>query len=262
VRIWQRITRTPRLSLANVRGYRAASEWLNKFQDCKQEARKGNELETYFDNNNKGNGIWKWRHYFEIYDRHFRKFRGTDVNILEIGIYSGGSLSMWREYFGHKAAIYGVDIEPSCRIYERDGIKVFIGDQGDREFWKKVCRDIPKLDIVIDDASHAPNDQIVSLEMLLPHLQPGGIYCCEDIHGSFDYFASYIHGLARKLNHCKVVSNIENDNRRLVTQATPFQSAVGSVHLYPFVAVIERNSTAVEEFCAPKRGTQWQPFLK
>lgn len=45
---------------------------------------------NYFVTHNTGPGIWKWLHYFDIYHRHLQKFRGKEVNILEIGIYSGG----------------------------------------------------------------------------------------------------------------------------------------------------------------------------
>ena len=79
-----------------------------------------NPLERYFKSHKIGRGIWKWNHYFKIYDRHLRKFRGRSVNILEIGIYSGGSLDMWQSYFGEGATIYGVDIEPSCKAYETE----------------------------------------------------------------------------------------------------------------------------------------------
>src|SRR5271166_5678208 len=85
-----------------------------------------NPLETFFESHTKGPGIWKWRHYFDIYDRHFQRFRGREVNILEIGIYSGGSLEMWKSYFGSRCHIYGVDIEPTCKMYESDFVKVFV----------------------------------------------------------------------------------------------------------------------------------------
>lgn len=121
------------------------------------EQQPDNQLRTFFDNRRVGAGIWKWLHYFEIYDRHFSRFRGQQVHIAEIGIYSGCSLEMWRDYFGPKAHIYGVDIEPDCKVYERDGVKVFIGDQAERSFWREFCTKVPKLDIVIDDASQTPN---------------------------------------------------------------------------------------------------------
>ena len=59
----------------------------------------------------------KWRHYFPAYARHLGHFRGKSVRAMEIGIHSGGSLRMWRWYFGEKAQLYGADIEKSTRRY-------------------------------------------------------------------------------------------------------------------------------------------------
>jgi len=58
-----------------------------------------NDLEAYF-RDNTGRQIHKWHHYFEIYDRHLARFRGTDVHVLEFGVAQGGSMQMWKEYFG------------------------------------------------------------------------------------------------------------------------------------------------------------------
>jgi hypothetical protein len=221
-----------------------------------------NPLREFFDNRKRGPGIWKWNHYFDIYDRHFRRFRGQEVYVLEIGVYSGGSLEMWRDYFGSKALIYGVDIEPACRAYENDSVKIFIGDQADRMFWQEFRRKVPALDIVIDDGGHHPNQQIVSLEELLPFLRPGGVYFCEDVCGAFNQFASYVHGLGHKLNDNSLSKDFSDDNeRRIVCDCTPVQSVVGSIHVYPFVCVLEKNTSKITELVAPKHGTQWQPFL-
>ncbi len=222
-----------------------------------------NSLREFFDSRKQGPGIWKWNHYFDIYDRHFHKFRGREVHILEIGVYSGGSLDMWRDYFGPKAVIYGVDIEPDCRVYETDGIKIFIGDQANRSFWREFRQKVPALDIVIDDGGHKLEQQIVSVEELLPFLRPGGVYFCEDVHFGSNPFASYVHGLGHKLNDALQFREFPDDNeRRIVCDCTQFQSAVGSIHLYPFVTAIERNAELVTELKASKHGTQWQPFLK
>jgi len=214
-----------------------------------------NELQIYFENHNEGYGIWKWQHYFEIYDRHFRHFRNTDVHVLEIGVYSGGNLEMWRNYFGPKVHVYGVDIEPSCSIYASEGVKIFIGNQGDRLFWQDFRQKVPTLDIVIDDGSHDPEHQIVSLEELLPFLRPGGVYLCEDVVGAFNHFSSYVHGLGHKLNDSELRSFSD-----LISDCTPFQSWVHSVHIYPFVTVIERNLSPRTQLSSKRRGTRWQSY--
>jgi hypothetical protein len=106
-----------------------------------------NPLRDYFETNKEGPGIFKWVHYFEIYHRHLKQFVGTDVHIMEIGVYSGGSLQMWRQYLGDKCQVFGVDIEAACKVYEADRIKVLIGDQGDRTFWASVRKAVPRLDV-------------------------------------------------------------------------------------------------------------------
>jgi 23S rRNA U2552 (ribose-2'-O)-methylase RlmE/FtsJ len=219
-------------------------------------AATGNPLRDYFHSHETGRGIWKWEHYFDVYHRCFKKFVGRDVHVLEIGIYGGGSLRMWRNYFGARCMVYGVDIENACKAYEEEGISVFIGDQEDRLFWRRFKEQVPALDIVIDDGGHAPEQQIATLEQILPHLRPGGVYLCEDIHGIHHHFAAYISGLASHF-HCI------NGKPGQILAATPskFQQAISSIHLYPFVVVIERSETPIKEFVAPKHGTEWQPFL-
>ena len=90
---------------------------------------KSNRLQEFFDARKVGPGIWKWKHYFDIYDRHFSKFINRDVNVLEIGIFSGGSLDMWQDYFGKKCHIYGVDIAEAWKAFENEKVTVHIGDQ-------------------------------------------------------------------------------------------------------------------------------------
>jgi hypothetical protein len=229
---------------------------------AKPSAVSSNPLQAYFDSHIEGRGIWKWNHYFEIYHRHFAKFRGREVHVLEVGVYSGGSLEMWKHYFGPKCRIYGVDIEEACRLYEDDSVKIFIGDQADRNFWTHFKKEVPFLDIVIDDGGHEFHQQRVTLDELLPHLQLGGVYLCEDIHRSDNQFGGYIGGLSRNLHAAKWA---EANATKWPTATdsvipTPFQRAVHSVHLYPFLTVIERTESPVSEFVSLKQGTQWQPF--
>lgn len=221
-----------------------------------------NPLRAYFDAHHTGHGIWKWHHYFDIYHRHFERFRGTDVHVMEIGIYSGGSMGMWRDYFGPKCHVYGVDIEEACRVYEDDKTHIFIGDQGDKNFWASVKSQVPRLDILIDDGSHKPEHQMITVNEVLPHLQPGGVFLCEDLSGADNRFAGAMAHFALQLNHQQVVQNPENPERRIVHATSGIQTMIHSVHFYPFVTVIEKNSTLVTELVAAKRGTQWQPFLK
>ena len=220
-----------------------------------------NPLLSYFEGKREGHGIWKWRHYFAMYHRHLRKFVGKSAHVLEIGIFSGGSLEMWRSYFGDQCAIYGVDIEPACKAYEADGVRVLIGDQADRGFWRRVRGEVPTLDVVIDDGGHQPAQQRISLEEMLPHLRPGGVYICEDIATDTNEFAVYVSRLTLALHQARMVVSDDDDTRRITSPTTAWQSSIASIHTYPFAVVIERNEAPVDELVAPKHGTKWQPFL-
>ncbi len=222
-----------------------------------------NDLRAFFDGHREGPGIWKWEHYFEVYDRHLAKFRGKKPNVLEIGIYSGGSLLMWRDYFGATSTIYGVDIEPACKAYERLGAKIFIGDQSDRSFWSRFRQTVPKLDVVIDDGGHHPDQQITSLQELLPHMRPGGVYICEDVHGVEHRYSDFVHGLASYLNDSSnIAGNVNDPARRLATRTSAAQSMITGISTYPYITVVELRETLKQQFVAPKHGTTWEPFLE
>jgi hypothetical protein len=215
-----------------------------------------NPLWEYFQNHKEGNGIWKWEHYFEIYHRHLARFVGQKVNVVEIGIYSGGSLEMWRSYFGEESHIYGVDIEQGCKAYENDRVCIFIGDQADRTFWSNFRKSVNAVDILIDDGGHELEQQRITLEEMLPILRPGRVYLCEDVHGCFNGFAAFATGLVHGLNSTEIMSGSILESR-----VSQFQSAVHSIHFYPYLVVIEKHRFAPAKLSAPRHGTKWQPFL-
>jgi hypothetical protein len=221
-----------------------------------------NPLRAFFTARSEGRGIWKWDHYFDVYHRHFERFRGEEVHILEVGIYSGGSLDMWHEYFGPKCRVYGVDVQPECMQYEDAGTTVFIGDQSDRGFWRRFRQEVPRLDIVVDDGGHKPEQQATTLEELLPHVQPGGVYVVEDVHGVGNPFSAYVYGCVQSLNAFRGVAHHGNAARRMVSDAAGFQAAIDGIYQYPSVVVIEKRAQPLREFVSPKRGTEWAPFLR
>ena len=242
-----------------IRGFNFAQNWHAAVPNNGEHAREGaaeNALRRYFDNNTSGPGIWKWDHYFDIYQRHLGKYVGQEISLVEIGIYSGGSLGMWKTYFGQHCKVIGVDIEEVCMAYQRDDVRVFIGDQADRSFWKNFKDQVPPMDIVIDDGGHTPEQQIVTLEETLTHLRPGGTYICEDVHGIHHDFAAYVSGLASHFNEMKT-----KPGEALAADPSEFQRTFYSIHLYPYLVVIERSAVPTRQFVAPKHGTEWQPIF-
>jgi len=107
-------------------------------------------------------------HYFDIYESHFERFRGKSPTILEIGVFGGGSLTMWKAYFGPGAKIVGVDINPACKIHEAEGNEIFIGSQDDPTLLNTILSKYPKIDIVLDDGSHKMQHMIATFEHMYP----------------------------------------------------------------------------------------------
>jgi len=152
-----------------------------------------NKFSDFFFNIPKTNVVHKWIHYFDIYHKHFSKFQNKSPIILEIGVYKGGSLDMWNYYFDNKCTIYGVDINPECKQYEKDNKFIFIGDQESEEFWK--WAENIEFDIIIDDGGHFMNQQIKSFEILYNKVKDNGVYLCEDTHTS--YWSEFNGGLLK-----------------------------------------------------------------
>jgi hypothetical protein len=133
--------------------------------------------------------ILKWTQYFPIYHRHFQDFRHRPLRMLEIGVAQGGSISMWKSYFGDSLQYIGVDINPEAKRFHdpKQHVNIFIGDAENRTFWQSFRAEtkVP-LDIIIDDGGHTGSQQIIAFEELYPLLQSsGGIYFVEDVQTSY-----------------------------------------------------------------------------
>ena len=109
------------------------------------------------------------------------------------------------------------------------------------------------MDVLIDDGGHDPEGQMVTLEEVLPHISPGGVFICEDIIFKGNPFNMFAFGLADELN--AYVPTLDFD-------PTAFQAQVGSVHFYPYVVVIEKRDFPLKKLTAEKHGTQWQPISR
>ncbi len=108
-------------------------------------------------------------------------WRTMYTRVLEIGVISGNSLYMWRDFFPH-AEIIGIDIDPGCLI-QSNRIRCFQGDQGDRQSLMAVLEQAGtrNFDLIIDDGSHERAHQGVSLELLVHFMSDIGMYIVEDI---------------------------------------------------------------------------------
>lgn len=121
--------------------------------------------------------------YLSVYEKYFYPIKNAKVNLLEIGIYKGGSLLLWKDYFPN-GNIVGIDIKPVNIEDDSNRIKCYQGSQDDIAFLESVAKsevNSAGFDIIIDDASHIGKLTKTTFWYLFDnHLKSGGIYVIED----------------------------------------------------------------------------------
>ncbi len=137
-------------------------------------------------NSDKGDTYKCAHHYTRHYEKAFAQYKNqTSLSLLEIGLNRDDcndipSLRMYQQYFGEKVKLAGFDIREEFKAFEKEGFKIFIGDQSIPDDLAQ-CR-VNQYDIIIDDGSHASSHQQITLRELWGVLKPGGLYVIEDLH--------------------------------------------------------------------------------
>jgi cephalosporin hydroxylase len=124
--------------------------------------------------------------YLDTYESLFSAKKFDSMNVLEIGIYNGGSIKLWCDYFVN-SKVYGVDIiseyddliseksilyDPRIKLYTRTNAY-------DINFVNHLSKE--KFDILIDDGPHSYESVEFFLKYYLPLLRENGILVIEDI---------------------------------------------------------------------------------
>jgi 23S rRNA U2552 (ribose-2'-O)-methylase RlmE/FtsJ len=198
--------------------------------------------QAFYEHN--GSKVHKWQHYFQHYNRHLMRFRGTDVRFLEIGVARGGSLQMWRKYLGDGARIFGVDIDDDCRQYDGDAGNVRIGSQGDPDFLRAVVKEMGGVDVVLDDGSHVASHQRICFDVLLPLISPHGVYICEDTHTS--YWRGYHEGGFRRRSTFiertkQIIDDLHADFHNHEPSVPNAHRQISGIHFYNSMIVLEKS---------------------
>jgi hypothetical protein len=147
---------------------------------------------------------------------------------------------MWRDYFGPKARIIGVDCDSSCTIHQGNGTEVFIGDQSNPEFLKYVHNTVGNFDIVLDDGGHTMKQQIVSFENLYQHTK--SMYMVEDTHTS--YWDEYGGGYKNKNSFMEYAKNKCDELNAWhcpELEVNDFVKTTNSIHFYDSIVMFEKR---------------------
>lgn len=127
----------------------------------------------------------KHENYFDIYEKELSPFQGKNVTMVEVGVLDGGSLFMWREFFGQNARIVGVDANPLAKRWEEFGFEIEIGDQASSHFWSSFFDKFGVIDLLVDDGGHTNKQQSSTLINCLKKVRPGGLIIVDDTHSSY-----------------------------------------------------------------------------
>jgi len=120
--------------------------------------------------------------YLGNYERYFRPLINNPICILELGVFRGGSLYLWRDFFKH-GTIVGLDANAVSIDDPTGRIRFYQGLQQDTDLLDRIRLECAPdgFDVIIDDASHVGELTRISFWHLFEnHLKPGGIYVIED----------------------------------------------------------------------------------
>jgi len=158
--------------------------------------------------------------YLANYERAFEHLVSKrDVRLFELGVWEGGSLAMWAEYF-EQGTIVGLDFLESVLQFGSARIKVYCGRQEDIALLSRIHAETAPdgFDIIIDDCSHLGEFSRVSFWHLFEHhLKPGGIYVIEDWETGF--IDKWRDGKALKKHFRGPHSSLRSGIRRLLEKA-------------------------------------------
>ena len=123
--------------------------------------------------------------YLEVYDDLFAPYQDKDINLLEIGNYGGGSIKLWLDYF-KSIKIHGLEINDLKELHDLnnqyDNVDIVMGLDAYCEKTLELTRSKGPFDIIIDDGSHSPENQLFVLNYYMPLLKSGGLMVIEDIY--------------------------------------------------------------------------------
>jgi cephalosporin hydroxylase len=187
--------------------------------------------------------LYKWTHYFPIYERHFAQHINRSLTFLEIGVLQGGSTKMWSKYFGPMTKIVGIDIDPNCKQYESNNVYIRIGDQSDPQFLQSIIDEFGVPDIVLDDGSHQQNHVNATFEFLYPKMNKNSVYMVEDLHTA--YWPEWQGGLTNPttfLNKSKAyIDQLNLQHTKGELQRNPLLDNTFGISFYDSIVVFEKG---------------------
>lgn len=227
------------------------------------------KLATLWLNYNESHLADRWLEYADHYERHLPPPRsdGEPLRMLEMGVQSGGSARLWKQWYGSQLTYVGVDIDARCKRSEVPAERIFIeiGSQLDPAFLRSVCAKHGPFDVVIDDGGHTADMMRVSLSTILPDrtcVKDGATYVVEDLdvmarcdrgycekpRDVYDLVGRSFYGMHREhhaprhdhAHHARHPAKLQDPT---VEEPPPWAKHIRAMTLYQSMAFFERGRT-------------------
>jgi len=218
---WTNSSTSTKVLLRTRKKEKAESQQRIKQKD--KGGRKHWTFKCFYDAHTTGKGMWKWDNTLDAYQRHLGPLSGQKLALAEVGVQSGGSIDMWKAVLGPNMHYYGIDINSACTQFADANATIMIGDQTDMRMWDSFYSTVvPKLDVLIDDGGHSPEQMGMTFWRAFEHINPGGFIVTEDIFNE-GHVWSYLFNVAKCVGW--------------------WQRQVESVHLYPGLLILKKQGT-------------------
>jgi hypothetical protein len=130
--------------------------------------------------------------YLNAYSELFGKFEKEPIILLEVGVYKGGSLRLFEEYFVN-ASIIGYDIKDWGPTQCKRAVRII------KDFGAVSASELPdNITIAIEDGAHDLDSQFDFVRKVYPKMASGGIMVIEDI------FTHQLQSMKQRLDAIKI----------------------------------------------------------
>jgi hypothetical protein len=114
-----------------------------------------------------------------FYEDLFESIKNNPIKMMEIGVYNGGSIKLWKDYFHNESEIYASDISYFSHL---DGTYSIIGDMYSDEQVSKFSNDY--FDLIIDDGPHSFESFVLVMQKYFSKIKKDGVLIIEDVINS------------------------------------------------------------------------------
>lgn len=222
---------------------RKVAGWLHASSAMVERAIEGRRADSAMSWNNKSYQTDKIANGFmPDYERILAPFRQQAVRVLEIGVFKGGSCTLWGDFFSHpQSRITGLDIVlPEGAASTDPRITLEQCDQNDTVTLRKIADRYGPFDVVIDDGAHRFDETRNSYQVLFEHVRPGGYYIIEDWGVGYWKDQQHIYG--------------DRNGNTMVTLITSIMHSIPDAPIAGYQIILDTHKS----LAFFRKGTPWQ----